>query len=223
MDIINALIAAGVDLNPQLSARRPEAGSGGRFNDPLLSTGCTPLLDAVIKNDMEVITLLLNKGANPNINAMATTPFLQAAGVGGGGRGGGAPAGVNTALLDLFLAHGADINSQVTGAATYSMKVARSAATGNDGLTALHAAVQSGRVDMVRYLLEKGARTDVADAMGRTPKDLLSAGARGGSGAAAPPLPAAVPAAGGGGRGGGRNAANDPEILALLQSAAAKK
>ena len=48
MEIINLLLAAGVSPNSELNARRPEAGSGGRFADPLLSSGTTPLLLALV-------------------------------------------------------------------------------------------------------------------------------------------------------------------------------
>jgi len=244
MEIINALLAAGADPNVALSARRPEAGSGGRFSDPMLSTGTTPLYRATMNNDMEVIRVLLDHGASPNIFDMGITPFLLAAGVeagglgGGGGRGGApsAPAAVNTALLDLFLAHGADINTRVTGRLTYSMRLSRSAGWPNiEGLTALHAAVQAGRSDMVRYLLDHGAKTDVTDWSGRTPIDVAK-------GVAPKPAPANfgtanIPApvvdgqdlvaqgsnSAGGGRGGAAPRPASPEILAMLQDAALKK
>ena len=87
MDVIKALLAANVDPNPELHMRRPTRGGyTGRFSEPLLDVGATPLLRAVMANDMEVIQALLAKGASPNINAMGVTPFLVAAGVGGGGR-----------------------------------------------------------------------------------------------------------------------------------------
>lgn len=246
MEIINALLVAGADPNVALNARRPEAGSGGRFSDPMLSTGTTPLYRATMNNppDMEVIRVLLDQGASPNIFDMGITPFLLAAGVeagglgGGGGRGGApaAPAAVNTALLDLFLAHGADINTKVTGRLTYSMRLSRSAGWPNiEGLTALHAAVQSGRTDMVRYLLDHGAKTDITDWSGRTPIDVAK-------GVAAKPAPANfgtanIPApvvdgqdlaaagsnSAGGGRGGAAPRPASPEILAMLQDAALKK
>jgi ankyrin repeat protein len=175
MDIINALLAAGVDTNPQLSMRRP-SGQGGRFSDPLLSTGTTPLFRAVMNNDMEVVSALLDKGANPNIFAMGTTPFLLAAGVnpygsrGGGGGGAAAPV-PNTKLLDVLIQHGADVNTQVTGVLSYSARISRTVSN-TEGSSALHAAVQSGRADMVRYLLDHGARTDLKDRSDRTPLDV---------------------------------------------------
>ena len=80
IEIINMLLAAGVDTNPQLNMRRP-SNQGGRFSDPLLSSGTTPLLRALINNDTEVARLLLEKGANPNIYGMGLSPWLYAAGI----------------------------------------------------------------------------------------------------------------------------------------------
>ncbi|HEY7427031.1 MAG TPA: ankyrin repeat domain-containing protein, partial [Gemmataceae bacterium] len=120
MDIIKTLLAAGVDLNAQLDMHRPSrSGNSGRFIEPLLGTGCTPLLRAALgapfstppkPGDVEVVRSLLNKGANPNINDMGVTPFLVAAGVNAGNVGGtglaaqhslGGPP--NTELMDLLL------------------------------------------------------------------------------------------------------------------------
>jgi ankyrin repeat protein len=171
------------------------------------------LLRAVIGNDMEVIQALLAKGASPNINAMGVTPFLVAAGAGGGGGGGrgGPGGGANVALLNLLLEHGADVNAQVAGTKTYSMRNARTPST-NEGMTALHVAAQAGRTDLVRYLLEKGANPGIADANGKKAIDLVGA-----------------PAGGRGGRGGTQggaavqSAAGASEIRALLENAASKK
>jgi uncharacterized protein len=182
MDIITALLAAGVDPNPQLNFHRPSrGGNSGRFIDPLLNTGCTPLLRATMAGDSEVVRALLARDANPNINDMGLTPFLVAAGVGAGNRGGtglaaqtsaGGP--VNMELMELLLQHGADVNAQVTGTLTYSMRVAR-APSANEGKTALHVAAESGKTDLVRYLIGKGANTQITDAGGRKAIDLVGA------------------------------------------------
>ncbi|MGH9593046.1 MAG: ankyrin repeat domain-containing protein, partial [Bryobacteraceae bacterium] len=179
MEIINTLLAAGVDPNPQLNMHRPSrGGNSGRFGDNQLSTGCTPLFRATQADDMEVIQALLAKGASPNINAMGFTPFLLAAGVSPGGRGGGGGA-PNTTILDLMIQHGADLNAQVTGTKTYSMRVSR-APSNNEGMSALHAAVQRGRIEEVRYLLDRGANPELIDSNGDKPIDMLNAGGRGG-------------------------------------------
>ncbi len=179
MEIVNALLAAGVDPNPQLNMHRPSrGGNSGRFIEEFLNTGCTPLLRATIAGDVEVVRALLDKGASPNIGGMGLTPFLIAAGVGTGGRGTGLAAStsaggpVNMEIMNLLLAHGADVNAQVTGTNTYSLRISR-APSSTEGMTALHVAAQAGRVDEIHYLLEKGARTDLIDANGRKPIDLV--------------------------------------------------
>jgi ankyrin repeat protein len=235
MDVIRALLAANVDPSPELRMHRPTRGGyTGRFSDPLLDTGCTPLLRAALANDREVVEALLAKGASPNISAMGVTPLLAAAGAGTGARGGTAPAGAGSAskpLMDLLLEHGADVNAQVTGTKTYSLRNARSPST-NEGMTALHIAAQAGRVDLVRYLLEKGANATIADGNGHKPIDLVGGGAGNPTAPASPTAPGAAPAGApseaGTPRPGGRGvaqatAANAAEIRALLENAAAKK
>ena len=181
MEIINALLAAGVDLNPQLNMHRPSrGGNSGRFVEEFLNTGCTPLMRAVIAKDEEVVRTLLDKGADPNIVGMGLTPFLIAAGVGFGGLGTGLAASTsaggpaNPALMDLLLQHGADINARVTGTLIYSLRISR-APSGTEGMTALHVAAQREKADVVEYLLKKGANPGLLDAGGHKPIDLVPA------------------------------------------------
>jgi ankyrin repeat protein len=256
IEIVNLLLAAGVDPNPQLNMRRP-SNQGGRFSDPLLSSGTTPLLRALVGGNMEIARLLVQKGANPNIYGMGLSPFLYAAGItsgtyreggGGGGRGAGDAGGaVNTELLDLMIQHGADVNAKVNEATSYSGRVAR-AVTGdpvntktNEGMTALHVAVRSQNTNLVRYLLDHGARTDIVDVSGRTPLDVLNgvkalqpaayadtsgvisreAALAALAATAAPTPPPSNERGGAGARGGNPVAVQD--IRTLLQEAAQKK
>ncbi|MEO8097141.1 MAG: ankyrin repeat domain-containing protein [Acidobacteriota bacterium] len=214
MEIINALLAAEVDPQPQLNMHRPSrGGNSGRFGDNQLSTGATPLFRAAQSNDTEVMRALLAKGASPNINAMGFTPFLMAAGVGPGGARGGGGGTADTALLDLMIQHGADVNAQVTGTKTYSMRVTYRPITTSDGTSALHAAAQAGKTELVRYLLDKGANPQLVDSNGRKAIDLLSAA----------PAAGTPPAGAGRGGGGVANLAAQAEIRTLLQDAAAKR
>ena len=234
LDIVNALLAAGVDVDPQLNMHRPSRGANsGRFIEEFQNTGCTPLMRAVIAGDGETVKVLLEKGANPNIVAMGLTPFLVASGVGTGGRGGTGLAASTTAggpgslsLMTLMLQHGADINAQVTGTKTYTMRISR-APSSNEGMTAIHVAAQAGRAEEVKFLLDKGARTDILDINGHKPIDVIGTVGRGRDGqpaagaAAARSASIASPAAAG--ARGGENPASESEIRALLENGPAAK
>jgi ankyrin repeat protein len=217
MDIVNALLAAGVDVNSQLHMRRPSRGDGGdRYSGYFENTGCTPLMRAALSDDVEVARVLLDNGASPNIGAMGLTPFLIAAGAGAGGgdlitaataRSGAA----NQAFMDLLVQYGADVNAQITGTNTYSLRIMRYPPVRPEGMSALHLAAQRGRTEVVRYLLEKGANPELVDAEGHKPIDLVGTGGRG---------EGAPPAAGAAAQGGPEAAA---ELRALLQNAASNK
>ena len=117
-------------------------------------TGQTPFLTAALAGDLTVMRLLLKHGADPHIPTFAGTTALMAA------------AGVNwvfdqtydegpKALLEAVkLCHelGMDVN-----------------AINSMGLTALHGAANRGSDDIIRFLVEKGAKLDVKDKEGRTP------------------------------------------------------
>jgi ankyrin repeat protein len=117
-------------------------------------TGQTPFLRAALSGDTITMRFLLEQGADPNIPTLGGTTALMAA------------AGVNwtvaqtytvskEALLEavkICLEKGADLN-----------------ATNSMGLTAVMGAANRGSDDIIKFLVEHGAKLDVKDAVGRTP------------------------------------------------------
>jgi ankyrin repeat protein len=214
MTIINRLLAAGVNVNPEMNFHRPNAPNRGRFADNQVSTRTTPLFRAVQLNDLDVVQALLEKGADPNINTMGYTPFGLAAGNGPNARGGGQA--VNPVMMDLLAKHGADVNAKISGTLSYSFHIGygnqNDGVNSKEGTSALHEAARNGNLDLVKHLVALGADPNLKDEDGLKPVDVIGK------------LRAA--AAPGNGRGGGRgrgasgpNEAALSEIRAVLESA----
>jgi ankyrin repeat protein len=182
LEFINALLEAGVNPNAQLAFKEPSRGGrDNRFRDDLLTTGATPLLRAAQTFDNDVVRALLAHGALVDLpNASGVTPFMAAAGIGtrtvSGVLGAGPPENVialSLETMETLRKAGADVNARITDVTSLTARIARTnTLTGRQGQTALFLAVESGRKDIVKYLLEHGARTDVKDDMGRPPMDL---------------------------------------------------
>jgi uncharacterized protein len=206
--LIKALLDAGANPNAQLAFKEPSRGGrDNRFRDDLLTTGATPLLRAAQTFDNDVVRLLLAHGALVDLpNASGVTPFMAAAGIGtrtgAGVLGPGAPENVGQLSLqtmELLRSAGADVNARITDITTLTARIARgNTLTDRQGQTALFYAAETGRTEVVRYLLEHGAKTDVVDDMGRTPIAIVE------------------------GNRSGRGEARSKEIATLLQSAGAR-
>jgi ankyrin repeat protein len=156
--LVERLLEAGANPN----ARTHEFPHDRRFLVTIGSvawvdlTGQTPFLRAAAAGDLDVMRLLLEHGADPNIATDAgTTPLMVAA-------------GVNWSVAETY-----DFGNQ---ALFEAVKLAHS--LGNDinavnsmGIAAIHGAANRGANDVIEYLAANGARLDVADAQGRTPLD----------------------------------------------------
>jgi len=157
LELIKVLIERGANVNARTKEVPPfkrhflhVTGSLSWVN----FTGQTPFLTAALSGDVAVMDLLLEHGADPKIPTFGGTTALMAA------------AGVNwvfdqtydegpKALLEavqLCYELGLDVN-----------------AVNSMGLTALHGAANRGSDDIIRFLVEKGAKLDAKDKEGRTP------------------------------------------------------
>lgn len=116
-----------------------EAGANVNGKD---NGGLTPLHLATCCNSIEKITTLLRYGANPNIasNTKKITPLHKAASSG------------HTAIADVLVQHGADVNSN-----------------DDSGNTPLHAAASCGHIETVDLLLLHDADIDPQNNSGNTP------------------------------------------------------
>lgn len=154
-ELIRELLARGADVNARTKEYPPQRRWITRLGS--LSwvdfTGQTPFIRAALAGDVEVMRLLLDHHADPNIKTSNGTTALMAA------------AGVNWTVAQTYDEGPAKLLEAV--------KLAQS--LGNDvnavnamGLTALHGAANRGSDDIIRFLAEHGARLEVADKQGRT-------------------------------------------------------
>jgi ankyrin repeat protein len=189
LGLIKALLDAGVNPDAQLAFKEPSRGGrDNRFRDDLLTTGATPLLRAAQTFDNEVVRALLAHGAAVDLpNASGVTPFMAAAGIGtrntAGVLGAGPPENVvklSLETMEILRAAGADVNARITDVTSLTGRIARTnTMTDRQGQTPLFLAVESGRIEVVAYLLKHGARVDIKDGMGKTPIDAAAVGGGG--------------------------------------------
>jgi len=135
--------------NVQIEGKR----SAVTVNEIILQ-GATPIFLAAEVNNLDVIKVLVEAGADPLLaSERGTTPLIMAA-------GGGTDVQRERALEErataiettkFLVEHGADVN-----------------AAGQYGWTALHAAAYQGMNDVIEYLVSKGANIDQKDEFGQT-------------------------------------------------------
>jgi ankyrin repeat protein len=156
LDLIKALLVHGANPNARLTKKIPLRGQpsfDGRWANMI---GATPFWRAAQSDDVTVMRLLKENGADPLLATNDhTTPLMVAAGVGwSDGQSHGSQSDAPEAIK-LCLEWGGDVN-----------------AANDVGYTALHGAAFRGANEVVKLLVEKGARTDVKNQEGRLPVNM---------------------------------------------------
>jgi uncharacterized protein len=167
-DVVRLLIQHGANVNARL--KRPIIGRHHTpTGDASLGEGTTPLARAAKSNDLQLMKMLLDAGADPKLTLKDRSTVLMIAAAGGAVVGAYAvaiPVTEESSIeaIKLCLDRGVDINAFNT-----------------NGTTAVHSAVQRGAQKVVRFLAEHGAKLDMKNKQGRTPLDIaMGVGAAGG-------------------------------------------
>lgn len=194
MDVVNRLLAMGVDPNHQLTRMRPNTNGRGRFADYNLRGGTGPLLVATLSYDDVAIKALLAHGADPDLpNVFRLTPLMLAAGANDEIRlmQRKQPDLQARAIkvVDLLLGAGANVNYRITDSQTHTARMAGRRGADAEGQTALMAAARLGWDQMVKHLLARGADPTLRDARGKTALDFARTPAPGVGGRRGPADP----------------------------------
>lgn len=188
-DIVKLLVKHGADIN---SVAKVEMSDSAKMKDPKqkalmylksISTGRSPLIEAIVFKKEEMAKQLIEMGADVNVrdSSFSGRTALHAAVSNG-----------EYEVAELLLEHGADVNARDNGNQDTPLMVAPFAAIGmaelliehgadvnarnKFGGTALSAAagfesmfMKNGYLELVKLLLENGAEVNVKDNFGRTP------------------------------------------------------
>jgi len=155
VDLVKLLLAKGAKPDARLTKRPPAIGIGGSGHNVSLTNGATALMKAASASDVELLTLLLNAGADPNLTTdNHTTALMMSAGLNWRDIGSLGTDEESLAAIKVLLDRGADVD-----------------AFNDDGMTALHGAAQRGSLPILRFLLARGAKPNVKNARNRTPLD----------------------------------------------------
>jgi ankyrin repeat protein len=173
MDLHNAIFENGVDRESALKLIRILLEEGADPNMRTIETvpirtwmmsigslswvdftGQTPFLLASLAGDLTVMRLLLEYGADPHIPTFGGTTALMAA------------SGINWVVDQTYDEGPEALLETVEFCAELGMDVN---AVNSMGLTAVMGAANRGSDDIIEFLVDQGARLDIADNEGRTP------------------------------------------------------
>jgi len=151
LDLVRKLVQKGANVNARMT-REPTDGNRNQLN----RIGSTPFLMAAKSDDVPLMKVLLEQGADASLTTnRGTTALMVAAGVGIW-----AP-GENPGTHDEALA-AAKLALEAGGGTVNDID--------QDGETALHGAVyRGGAIPVIQFLIDKGAVLDVKNKKGWTP------------------------------------------------------
>lgn len=167
VELVQFLLQHGANPNARLKDRVVPAKYDTAGN-PNLIAGATPLMKAASTSDVTLMRVLLDAGADPFIrNGQHSTTLMVGAGLNWRRLGsvGAEPDAIKA--VGMLLDRGLDPNS-----------------FNDQGQTVMHAVAMRGRggaeegpntvesLDLIRYLVSRGARLDIKDKAGRTPLDM---------------------------------------------------
>ena len=156
IELAEALLNHGANPNIGILKRIPPLRIGDRPKVSLI--GASPFLVAAATGDVQMLKLLLSKGADPGLTSKdGTTPLMAAAGLSKTeDRTKDEEDGALEALM-LLVELGGDVN-----------------AVNKSGLTAMHGAAYTGSNKIVQFLADHGAKLDVQDKFGETPLSIAA-------------------------------------------------
>jgi ankyrin repeat protein len=155
-ELLQALLEKGANPNTRVKGKlwfSPTSHDRGWVDH----RGATAFWRAAMSSDVEAMRILVAGGADPNLGTdSGVTPLMVAAGIGWTGNFNQNAPDSWMEAVKYCLELGADVN----------------AADSRKGYTALHGAAARGDIEMVQYLVERGARVDAINKDGNSPADM---------------------------------------------------
>lgn len=137
LNVFEAASVADIETVNKIINKNPE------LTNSFSPDGFTPLGLASFFGQLDIVKLLLNKGANPNIaanNQFKVAPIHSACAIS------------NYDITDLLIKHGADVNAKQM-----------------QGVTPLHSAAHNGQTKLAKLLIDSGAYINSKMDNGQTP------------------------------------------------------